>query len=230
CQVDKLTNNAPPVATLAVAPTTLRLAAAVGSAALRTDSVNLKNGGEGALARSAATAHGAAWLSLNPRSGSTPGWLHGQPAPVRAGDSGSIVMSAPILDGYVVLDTATTSDTPPLAQNDQCVAGPGACLLYQVLRAAGPYTIEATSGPPAATGLFTLSVTRPRPPAAPDALAQLTSDGVTVMVGGNVDQPSVVLRGTVSDPDVGDTLRLQVEALPVSTAFTGTPTAVSDRT
>src|SRR5437667_7735142 len=140
-------------------------------------------------------------------------------------------MSAPILDGYVVLDTATTSDTPPLAQNDQCVAGPGACLLHQVLRAAGPYTIEATSGPPAATGLFTLSVTRPRPPSGPDALVQLTSDGMTaIQVGGSVDQPSVVLRGTVSDPDVGDTLRLQVEALPVSTAFTGTPTAVSDRT
>src|SRR5439155_322233 len=101
---------------------------------------------------------------------------------------------------------------------------------YQVLRAAGPYTIEATSGPPAATGLFTLSVTRPRPPSGPDALVQLSSDGVTIQVGGSVDQPSVVRRGTVSDPDVGDTLRLQVEALPVSTAFTGTPTAVSDRT
>src|SRR5437762_11685848 len=139
-------------------------------------------------------------------------------------------MSAPALDGYIVLDTATTSDAPPLAQNDQCVAGPGACLLYQVLRAAGPYTIEATSGPAAATGLFTLSVTRPRPPAGPDALAQLTSDGATaIAVGGSVDQPSVVLRGTVSDPDVGDTLRLQVEARPVGTAFTDTPTAVSDR-
>src|SRR2546429_1796086 len=140
-------------------------------------------------------------------------------------------MSAPILDGYVVLDTATTSDAPPLAQNDQCVAGPGACLLYQVLRAAGPYTIEAPSGPPAATGLFTLSVTRPRPPSGPDDLAHLTSDGGTAIpVVGSVDQTSVVLRGTVSDPDVGDTLRLQVEVLPVSTAFTGTPRAVSDRT
>src|SRR2546430_6719840 len=33
------------------------------------------------------------------------------------------------------------------------------------------------------------------------------SDGVTgIALGGSVDQPSVVLRGTVSDPDVGDTL------------------------
>ncbi len=280
----------------------LALAAAVGSAAQRLDSVRLKNDGEGgALSWSAAAAHGSAWLSFNPRGGSTPGWLYvhlnpaglapgtyndsvivsagnaaGSPAAVpvefivhpcvattialdaqlsdsltqqscaaphragsfaqlysftgRVGDSVSIVMSAPALDGYVVLDTASTSDAPSLAQNDQCGAGPGACLLYQLLRVAGPYTIEATSGPAAATGLFTLSVTRPRPPAGPDALAQLTSDGVTgIAVGGSVDQPSVVLRGTVSDPDLGDTLWLQVEARPVGTAFTDIPTAVSDR-
>src|SRR5437660_5647590 len=303
CQVDKITNNAPPVATLGVAPAKLTFAAAVGSAALRLDSVRLKNDGEGgALSWSAAAARGSAWLSFNPRGGSTPGWLYvrlnptgltpgtyndsvivsagnaaGSPAAVpvefvvhpcvaatialdaqlndsltqqscaaphragsfaqlysftgRVGDSVSIVMSAPAVDGYVVLDTAATSDAPALAQNDLCAAGPGACLLYQLLRAAGPYTIEATSRPPGATGLFTLSVTRPRLPNGPDALAQLASDGVTVIaVGGSVDQPSVVLRGTVSDPDVGDTLRLQVEALPIATAFTGTPTAVSDRT
>ena len=236
CHVDKITNNPPPVATLGVAPAKLTLAAAVGSAALQLDSVGLKNDGEGgALSWSAAAAHGSAWLSFNPRGGSTPGWLHvqlnpaglapgtyndsvivsagnaaGSPAAVpvafvvhpcvaavialdaqlndsltqqscaaphragsfaqlysftgRVGDSVSIVMSAPALDGYIVLDTATTSDAPPLAQNDQCGAGPGACLLYQLLRTAGPYTIEATSGPAAATGLFTLSVTRPRPP------------------------------------------------------------------
>src|SRR5207253_11058315 len=121
---------------------------------------------------------------------------------------------------------ATGGEAPPRARNDEGGAGTGACLLYQLLRAAGSYTVEATSGPAAATGLFTLSITRPRAPAGPDALAQLTGDGVTVILGGSVDQPSVVLRGTVSDPDVGDTLRLQVEALPVATAFTGTPTAV----
>src|SRR5439155_1537171 len=142
----------------------------------------------------------------------------------RAGDSVSIVMSAPILDGYVVLDTATTSDAPPLAQNDQCVAGPGACLLYQVLRAAGPYTIEATSGPPAATGLFTLSVTRPRPPSGPDALAQLPSDGGTAIpVGGSGRSRSAVFKGTVTDPNPSDVVRLEVEVEPLGTAFTGVP-------
>src|SRR5205814_6652550 len=284
CQVDRITSNPPPVATLGVAPTQLTFGAAVGSAALQLDSVAVKNGGRGrALSWSAASARGSAWLAFNPRGGATAGWLRdhvnpaglapgtyndsvivsagnaaGSPAAVpvafvvhpcvaaaitldaqlndsltqqscaaphragsfaqlysftgRAGDSVSIVMSAAALDGYVVLDTATTSDAPPLAQNDQCGAGPGggACLLYQLLRAPGPYTIEATTGPTAATGLFTLSVTRPRPPAGPDALAQLTSDGAAaIAVGGSVDQPSVVLRGTVSDPDVGDTLRLQ---------------------
>src|SRR2546429_8053148 len=86
-------------------------------------------------------------------------------------------MSAPALDGYIVLDTATTSDAPPLAQNDQCGAGPGACLLHQLLRTAGPYTIGATSGPAAAAGLFPLRVTRPRPPAGPGAPAQPTRAG-----------------------------------------------------
>src|SRR5207244_11661864 len=96
---------------------------------------------------------------------------------------------------------------PPVAENDRCAAGAGACLLYQLLRAAGSYTVEATSGPAAATGLFTLSITRPRAPAGPDALAQLTGDGVTVIAGGSVDQPSVVLRGTLREPDEADHLR-----------------------
>src|SRR2546429_9855877 len=80
CQVDKITNNAPPVATLGVAPAKLALAAAVGSAALRLDSVRLKNDGEGgALSWSAAAAHGSAWLSFNPRGRSTAGGLDCRP-------------------------------------------------------------------------------------------------------------------------------------------------------
>src|SRR2546425_11776852 len=77
CRFEKITNYPPPVATLSVAPAKLALAAAVGSAALQLDSVGLKNGGEGgALSWSAAAVHGSAWLSFNPRGGSTPGWLH----------------------------------------------------------------------------------------------------------------------------------------------------------
>src|SRR5438874_9609523 len=47
CNVDKLTNSQPPVATLAVAPGKLSQTAAVGSMALRLDSVALANAGDG---------------------------------------------------------------------------------------------------------------------------------------------------------------------------------------
>src|SRR4029077_18870551 len=78
--------------------------------------------------------------------------------------------------------------------------------------------------------VFTPSVTRPRAPAAAQSLAQLRGDSLTaVPIGGTTDQGPVVLRGLVSDPDAGDSLRLQVELQPVGTTFTGTPTATGSR-
>ena len=146
----------------------------------------------------------------------------------QAGDSVSVVMSSAALDGYVVLDNSATGTAPPLAQNDACGGGalPDACLRYQLLSATGTYVIEATSAAAGQTGSYTLSVTRPRAPERPDLLTQLRSDSTTaVPLGGSVDQSAVVLRGVVSDPDAGDTLRLEVEVRPPGTAFTGVRTA-----
>src|SRR5438034_715307 len=300
CNVDKLTNSQPPVATLAVAPGKLNKTAAVGSTALRLDSVALANVGEGALSWSAGSMLGSGWLSITPRNGATPAWLRVQldpagltpgayhdtvvvsagnaahsPAAVpvdfvvhpcvaaaiapdalltdsltrqscgaphragsfaqlysfagRAGDSISVLMAAPALDGYVVLDSSTAGTAPPLAQNDRCGTSGDACLRYQLLRVGGTYTIEATSAAASTTGAYTLSVTRPRAPAAPASVAQLRSDSATGLPVGTVtDEPTVVVRGVVTDPDIADTLRLQVEVQPVGTAFTDLPTAASD--
>src|SRR5947199_362429 len=302
CNVDKLTNSQPPVATLAVAPGKLSQTAAVGSMALRLDSVALANAGDGGgpLSWSAGSMLGSAWLSLTPKNGATPAWLRVQldptgltpgayhdtvvvsagnathsPAAVpvdfvvhpcraaaitpdallpdsltrqscgaphcagsfaqlysftgRAGDSVSVLMAAPALDGYVVLDSSTAGTAPALAEHDRCGTAGDACLRYELLRVGGTYTIEATSAAAGATGAYTLSVSRPRAPAAPGSVAQLRSDSTTAVPLGSVtDEPTVVVRGVVTDPDIADTLRLQVEVQPVGTAFTDLPTAASD--
>jgi protein involved in ribonucleotide reduction len=65
-------------------------------------------------------------------------------------------------------------------------------------------------------------------PNTPSTLAQFRSDGTTsIPTGGATNQTSVVLKGTVSDPNAGNTVKLQVEIKPVGTAFTNTATAES---
>ncbi|MBI4422035.1 MAG: Ig-like domain-containing protein, partial [Gemmatimonadetes bacterium] len=65
-------------------------------------------------------------------------------------------------------------------------------------------------------------------PHPPSGLGQFRIDGVTaIAVGGTTDERTVVFRGTVSDPNSGDPLRLEVEVKPVGTAFDNTPTASS---
>jgi outer membrane protein assembly factor BamB len=65
-------------------------------------------------------------------------------------------------------------------------------------------------------------------PAIPTGRSQRQSDGTTpIPLGGWAASSTVVFRGTVSDADVGQTVRLQVEVKPVSVAFTGTPSCES---
>ncbi len=64
CQVDKLTNTPPPVATLALAPTQLRDSAALGSTRMGGDSVAVANAGQGTLSWSARLARGESWLAI----------------------------------------------------------------------------------------------------------------------------------------------------------------------
>jgi subtilisin-like proprotein convertase family protein len=59
-------------------------------------------------------------------------------------------------------------------------------------------------------------------PAVPSGRGQRQADGVTpIPLGGTAQAATVVFRATVSDPDPGQTVRLQVEARPLGTAFTG---------
>jgi len=302
CQVDKLTNTPPPVATLALAPGQVRDSAAVGSTAVNGDSLTVMNAGPGTLSWTARLARGEPWLAFaGPTGGTAPAKLRlafdprglptdvyrdtvivsaenaaGSPGRVpiefvvhpclavplvlnaqltdsittwdcaaphransfarvysfsaRANDSVSVVMSSAPVDGYLILDSSTTSTAPPLALNDSCGGGRDACLRYQLLRAAGTYLIEATSAGVGQTGRFTLSVSRPRVPTGPTALAQLRGDSTTaISLGGSTDQARVVLRGLLADPDAADSLRLEVEVRPVGTAFTQTPTQTGDR-
>ena len=75
CQVDKLTNTPPPIATLDVAPVQIRDSAAAGSAAPRADSVAVSNVGQGTLSWSVRLRLGEQWLSVSPRDGVAPAKL-----------------------------------------------------------------------------------------------------------------------------------------------------------
>src|SRR5207248_9096189 len=68
--------------------------------------------------------------------------------------------------------------------------------------------------------------TIPQPPAPPTDTAQFQSDGVTAIpVGGTASGRSVIFKATVTDPNPGDQLRLEVEVKPVGTAFNGVVSA-----
>src|SRR6267378_462217 len=68
----------------------------------------------------------------------------------------------------------------------------------------------------------------PVPPNAPTGLNQLQSDGTTgIPVGGTATARSVTFAASVTDPNPGDQLRLEVEVKPVGTAFANGPSASS---
>ena len=66
----------------------------------------------------------------------------------------------------------------------------------------------------------------PEIPEDPTGLGQFKADGTTtIAVGGTTDQPTVVFEATVTDPDPGDALQLEVEVQLVGTAFTNSLSA-----
>src|SRR3989442_10757522 len=71
CQVDKLTNTPPPVATLSLAPGQVRDSAAVGSTAVNGDSLTVMNAGPGTLSWTARLARGEPWLAFTGPTGGT---------------------------------------------------------------------------------------------------------------------------------------------------------------
>jgi hypothetical protein len=65
-------------------------------------------------------------------------------------------------------------------------------------------------------------------PNAPATLAQFKSSGTTsIPTGGATNETTVVLKGTVSDPDAGNTVKLQIEVRPIGTAFSNVSMAES---
>jgi hypothetical protein len=59
------------------------------------------------------------------------------------------------------------------------------------------------------------------PPNVPTTLGQARGDGTGLLTGATTDTNVVLLGAVVSDQDVGDQLRLEVEVRPVGTAFSG---------
>ena len=147
-----------------------------------------------------------------------------------ANDTVSLRLISPAFASYLVLDSAAAlAGVPSLAEGASCRAGQsGACLTYVRLPHAGTYEVEATSASGVVTtGPFTLSLTAPRPPVAPDTLTQISSDGLTIVpAGGTVTQDTIGLGARVADPD-SDSVRVQIEVRPLGTAFTGAATDTS---
>ncbi len=145
-----------------------------------------------------------------------------------AGDSVTVVLQSTAFDPYVLVDSTPAGSLPPLAEADRCGTAAGACVRYVLLPRAGDFYVEVTSaGTGSPTGPFALEVHTPRPPTPPTAVAQLAVDSVTPLApGATIAVPAFVARATAEDPDVGDSLALEVEARPFGTPFTGLPTAV----
>jgi hypothetical protein len=101
---------------------------------------------------------------------------------------------------------------------------------FTVTRTRNQQPGETCQGSVQASVLINLVVAAPANavPSAPADLAQFKSNGATtIATGGATNEATVVLKGTVTDPDAGNTVKLQVEVRPVGTAFSNTSTAES---
>lgn len=141
-----------------------------------------------------------------------------------ANDSVSFVVTAPSLDGYLVLGRSPDPDDPPLAAVDGCngTSLDDPCLWYQRLPAGGTYFVELTTAAAGQTGGYTLRATSPRPPTAPESLAQFAGDSTTPLAAGaSSGETEVVLAAVGHDPDGVDSLLVEAEVKPVGAAFDG---------
>ena len=146
-----------------------------------------------------------------------------------AGDSVSIVLTSPDFDAYVVLDSTTDASVPPLVESDSCQGTDGdPCLVYVLLSDSGRYFVGATTAHERETGEFNLQINLPRTPQVPTYLGQFLPDSMTELPpGGGVAASSIVLKALLDDPDLTDSLRLQVEVQPIDSGFAGTPNGTS---
>ncbi len=143
-----------------------------------------------------------------------------------AGDSVSILLSSSDFEGHVVLDSTLNASVPPLAEAETCQGTDGnPCLVYVLLPDSGRYFVAATTKQERQTGEFNLEINPPRPPPTPSYLGQFVRDSVTDLpLGGAVSDGSLVIKALLADPDMADSLRLEVEVQPIDLAFVGTAT------
>ena len=126
-------------------------------------------------------------------------------------------------NAYLVL---TDGADNVLAQNDECAPETRtACIKNFVVPAAGQYVIEATTSGAGETGTYTLTVVREQAPGAPQAIGQFRKDGVTgIGIGATTPEQDVVFKGTISDPNDADSVRLEIEVEPLGSPFTNART------
>jgi len=138
-----------------------------------------------------------------------------------SGDTLDMKLSA-TFDAFLVI-TNGLGDT--LATNDTCPSLSGTACVRNVVVPASGVRIEATTAVGGATGTFSLLVTKPQAPGQPSGLNQFIANGSTQITAGGTDTTSsVVFKGTVTDPNARDTLRLQVELRFANVTFTGAAT------
>jgi hypothetical protein len=134
-----------------------------------------------------------------------------------AGDTLTLRLSAAFTPYLVLTDSFGVS----LAQNGSC---PGlattACIVNFGVQQPGRYVVEATTSVAGDTGTFSLSVVKPKPPTAPTGIGQFLKDATTaIAVGAITHEDSVVFKGTINDPNPRDSVRLEIEARVLGTAF-----------
>ena len=100
--------------------------------------------------------------------------------------------------------------------------------------AAGTYYI-AVSGFSSSSGSYTMAYFAPgvvpnSPPAAPASLTQASSSGGSALAEGSLAGNPVYFRANVTDPNAGNTVGLQVEALPTTSLFQTTITGPNAQT
>lgn len=101
---------------------------------------------------------------------------------------------------------------------------------FKITATASEQPNERCQGPGATSAAINFVVASPAnaAPEDPANLAQFKSDAsTTIPTGGATNETSVVLTGTVTDPNAGNTVKLQVEVKPIGTAFTNIHTAES---
>jgi hypothetical protein len=141
--------------------------------------------------------------------------------PANAGDTLSFRLASADFDAYLTLHDSLGA---LLNQNDDCPSSTGpACILEFRAPASGRYVIEATTAAAADTGAFSLSVVRERAPSLPQSIGQFRSDSTTsIGIGATTPESAAVFKATLNDPNLRDSVRLELEVVEVSSPFSST--------